>query len=91
MRPNATLVISGNLETPKVLVPLARPGFIKSTKVKYNVSNAAWENRTLMPKHPAVIVTLVDLAAGKVIVKHAQLDSIKIPNTKQSAVIPVTC
>jgi hypothetical protein len=86
---NATLVISGSLVKPKVFVQLAQMDFIKSPKVKAGVFNVGWGNRTSMPKQRALVVTLVRLATSKAIVKHARLDSFKIPKVKQSAVIPV--
>ena len=55
-----------------------------------NASNAHWESRTLTPKQHAVVVALVRLAATKASAKNAQLDSIKIPKEKQSAVKPAT-
>ena len=87
---NAMLVMPGNLGKPKVSVTTAQLDFIKMTRVKTNASNAHWENRTLMPKQHAVVVALVRLAATKASAKSAQLDSIKIPKEKQSAVKPAT-
>tara|TARA_B110000090_G_C13197805_1_gene375754 strand:+ start:38 stop:514 length:477 start_codon:yes stop_codon:yes gene_type:complete len=87
---NATLVISGSLVKPKVFVQLAQTDFIKSPKVKADVFNVSWGNRTSMPKQRALVVTLVRLViTATAIAKHARLDSIKIPKVKQSAVIPV--
>ena len=86
---NVIFVILGSLAKPKVSVQHAQTDFIRSPKVKSNVFNVNWENRTSMPKQHALVVTLVGLATSKAIAKHARLDSIKIPKVKQSAVIPV--
>ena len=74
---NAMLVMPGNLGKPKVSVTTAQLDFIKMTRVKTNASNAHWENRTSMPKRPAVLVTLVRLAAAKVFVPIARRAFIK--------------
>ena len=84
------LVMLEDLAKPKVSVQHARLASIKTTKVKTNASNAHWESRTLTPKQHAVVVALVRLAATKASAKSAQLDSIKIPKEKQSAVKPAT-
>ena len=87
---NAMLVMPGNLGKPKGSVQHARMVFIKMTRVKTNASNAHWENRTLMPKQNAVVVTSVRLAAGMAFARHVRLGFIKIPKAKRHAVIPVT-
>ena len=87
---NAMLVMLEDSAKPKVSVQHAQMDFIKSPKVKPNVFNAGWGNRTSMPKQRALVVTLVRLViTATAIAKHARLDSIKIPKVKQSAVIPV--
>ena len=84
------LVMLEDLGKPKVFVRNAQRVFTKTTKVKQNASNAHWENCTSMPKQHAVVVTLVRSAAGMAFVKHARLDSIKIPKEKPSAAKPAT-
>ena len=79
-----------HLAKPKVFVRNARMDFIKTTKEEQNVLDVHWENRTLMRKQHAVVVTLVHLVAGMDFAKIARLGSIKIPKVKQSAVFPVT-
>ena len=83
------IVMPDDLAKPKEFVRPARLVFIKTTKVKQNASNAHWENRTSMPKQPAVVVPLVRLVAGMVFAKIARLGSTKIPNVKRNAVTRV--
>ena len=80
------LVTLVNLAVATVFVLPAPLVFIKTTKRKQNAWNANLENLTSVPKQHAVSATLVRLAAGKVIAKHARLDFIKIPKVKRSAV-----
>ena len=66
------LVMLEHLAKPKVFVWNARMVFIKTTKGAQNVSNATLENCTSIPQQHVVLVALVDLAAAKVFVQHAQ-------------------
>ena len=87
---NVIFVILGSLAKPKVSVQHAQTDFIRSPKVKSNVFNVNWENRTSMPKQHALVVTLVGLATSKAIAKIARLDSIKILKQKNCAAILAT-
>jgi hypothetical protein len=55
------------------------------------VSIAQWGGRPQKAVQNVRRAMLAHLAKPKVFVQHAQMDSIKIPKDKRSAVIPVTC
>jgi len=83
---NVIRVMPAHLAKRKVFVQHVQLDFIKTTKVKKNVSNATVENHTSMPKQPAVIVTKVNLAVTMALVQHVRLASFKIPKVKRNAV-----
>ena len=85
-RLNVKNVIRVDLVAAMVFAQHVQLDFIKTTKVKKNVSNATVENHTSMPKQPAVIVTKVNLAVTMALVQHVRLASFKIPKVKRNAV-----